>query len=99
MREQLGKLRTRVDAARGRGQRSLVLDVEEAAFLLGLARILHEEVFSKPATSDVEGPGPAPREPARDGRDVPRIGGVAVGGDHELVAGDETVALDPWGGR
>lgn len=48
LREQLGKLQKKIDAARGRGSMCMVLGVSEAQFLLGLARITAEDVFSKP---------------------------------------------------
>jgi hypothetical protein len=91
--EQLAKLDAKITAARGRGSRSMVLDVSEAQFLLGLANILVQDVFSKPdgggeqvgrsaSASSTGTLTPPPCAPA------------------PAAAGEETVAIaDAFGGR
>lgn len=50
--EQLGKIRAKVDAARGRGSKCMVVSVAEAAFLVGLGFVLVEEIESSKPVAD-----------------------------------------------
>lgn len=102
LREQLGKLRTKVEGAKDRGQMSLVLNVSEGLFLVGLSDSLVELLQTKRlADEELRELADSISTPA-GGEQAGRCASASTGGPTVTTpapaAGEETVALDPFGG-